>query len=820
MLPLQEALTRASKSARYAIVVIMFALYVGVFTYFHDNYGLQLTAFAIFPIVVGSWYFGVRGGILITLISILANMGSLLAFDHSLGALFTGAGYIVGNFILIFISIIVGRMATMLHERGETLRKLNELKDERQNHIELLETLSKITKVVLEANDLKSALEILLEQSTQLFKADDGFLALWDEANNKPVPIMAHGAMKDVYPEMDIGDSGLTRHIMEVGRPLGIEDLKNSPYANPGLVSQFSIYSVLGLPLIVQGHKLAILYLGYKQHHSFEKNEITNAERVAQKIALVLTKIKLLEETQKQVKQLTALHKVAIITTEAETIDQLIERTTEVIGKNLFSDNFGILLMDDKKGVLHPHPSYRFISSNHPIPSEVLLGRGVSGQVAQTGIPIILGNIKDMDNYINVDSSIASELCVPIKIKDRILGVINAESTKLNAYTQEDFILLGTLAGQLATAIEQLKSEEAERNWLERLAHSNELIYALAHITTYIEKKYQIDDVVQTLGDELSKINITSMISLFDREKKVFSVNYTSISQKTLKKLEEAISFPLGNYTFSREDLYSRIGAENLTQPMSVSNPENEFQILIPYRFSKQIGVSLQEADVTLPLEIFRLPLIFEETLLGILWLWGEAITKMDLPIMSIFANQIGINIQNAYLFQEIQNLALTDPLTGLHNRRSLFELGRIEFSRAHRMNRSFCCMMLDLDHFKKVNDTYGHQVGDQILQKFAEHCKKSVRDVDLVGRYGGEELIILLPETDLGTAKMVAERLRKSLAEKSIDLPNQALNITVSIGISRKDQNTLQLETLISRADQAMYIAKHKGRNRVAVSI
>ena len=299
-----------------------------------------------------------------------------------------------------------------------------------------------------------------------------------------------------------------------------------------------------------------------------------------------------------------------MITTEAETIDQLIERTTEVIGKNLFSDNFGILLMDEKKGVLRPHPSYRFVSSNQSVPSEVPLGNGVSGQVAQTGVPILLGNTKDTDNYLDIDSKTVSELCVPIKIKDHILGVINTESAKLNAYTKDDEFLLGTLAGQLATAIEQLRSEQAERKWLEQLAHSNELTYALAHITTHVEKKHHIDDIVQTLGDELNRINITSMISIFDREKKVFKINYTSISSKTLKKIGDAINFPLEHYTFSVEDLYSRMGTESLTQTMSVSNPDNEFRILIPHKFSRQINVSLQEAGVTLPSEIFRLPLI------------------------------------------------------------------------------------------------------------------------------------------------------------------------------------------------------------------
>ena len=115
--------------------------------------------------------------------------------------------------------------------------------------------------------------------------------------------------------------------------------------------------------------------------------------------------------------------------------------------------------------------------------------------------------------------------------------------------------------------------------------------------------------------------------------------------------------------------------------------------------------------------ELFRLPLVFEENLLGILWVWGKAITKSDLPVMSIFARQIGSSLERARLFQEVQSLALIDPLTSLQNRRSLFELGRVEFARSCRTYRPFACLMLDIDHFKQFNDTYGHPVGDQVLQ-------------------------------------------------------------------------------------------------------
>jgi len=186
--------------------------------------------------------------------------------------------------------------------------------------------------------------------------------------------------------------------------------------------------------------------------------------------------------------------------------------------------------------------------------------------------------------------------------------------------------------------------------------------------------------------------------------------------------------------------------------------------------------------------------------------------------VLSVFAKQVAITLENARLFQEVQSLALTDPLTGLHNRRNLFEVGRLEFARSQRMNRPICCMMLDLDHFKTVNDTYGHQAGDKVLQEFARICKASVREIDLVGRYGGEELIILLPETTLEATQQVAQRLRNSIASTPVLIDQRQIQVTVSIGLSRMDENTPNLETLIARADQAMYLAKHHGRNRVAL--
>ena len=176
---------------------------------------------------------------------------------------------------------------------------------------------------------------------------------------------------------------------------------------------------------------------------------------------------------------MTALHEVATFATQVDTIDRLIERTTEVIGKNLSPDNFGVLLVDEENGILRPHPSYHFTSDCTSLPPDVSPGQGITGQVAQTGQSIRIGDIEVISNYVDIEQSTVSELCVPIKHKDRILGVINAESARAEAFSLEDEQLLGTLAGQLATAIEQLRATAAEHRWLAQLSHSNELISAL-----------------------------------------------------------------------------------------------------------------------------------------------------------------------------------------------------------------------------------------------------------------------------------------------------------------------------------------------------
>jgi two-component system cell cycle response regulator len=162
--------------------------------------------------------------------------------------------------------------------------------------------------------------------------------------------------------------------------------------------------------------------------------------------------------------------------------------------------------------------------------------------------------------------------------------------------------------------------------------------------------------------------------------------------------------------------------------------------------------------------------------------------------------------------------LAVTDSLTGLHNRRYMVSHLDTLMKRGRESGRPVAVLIMDIDHFKNVNDTYGHAVGDEVLQEFAERIKRNVRGIDLAVRYGGEEFVVVLPETDLEVAKMVAERLRKNVADEAFEVSADAgkIKVTVSIGGTVYDGTEISAGGLLRQADGALYSAKNQGRNQV----
>ncbi|HLW74258.1 MAG TPA: diguanylate cyclase [Gammaproteobacteria bacterium] len=204
------------------------------------------------------------------------------------------------------------------------------------------------------------------------------------------------------------------------------------------------------------------------------------------------------------------------------------------------------------------------------------------------------------------------------------------------------------------------------------------------------------------------------------------------------------------------------------------------------------------------------------------LLLVGRPVKAMDpqqMEIAAAMAKQVSVALDNAQLIKDLENLATTDGLTRLANRRHFMERAESEFERSQRYKRDLSVFLLDADHFKTINDTHGHETGDRVLRLLAAACRESMRHLDVIGRYGGEELVVLLPETSAALAFEAAERLRKRIEELRIPVQDGDIRVAVSIGVATADAATESVASLINQADRALYEAKRGGRNRVSAA-
>ncbi len=183
---------------------------------------------------------------------------------------------------------------------------------------------------------------------------------------------------------------------------------------------------------------------------------------------------------------------------------------------------------------------------------------------------------------------------------------------------------------------------------------------------------------------------------------------------------------------------------------------------------------------------------------------------------LQAFADQAAVAIENARLYAEVQQFAITDELTDIYNRRGLFELGKREVERSRRYGRNLSAVMIDTDNFKSINDNYSHAVGDHVLRTMAIRWKNSIREVDILGRYGGDEFVVLLPETEIDSALQVADRLRTAICGTKLETPMGDIAVSVSVGVAAIGDEISTFDELMEKADQAMFQAKSSGKNQV----
>ncbi|MBK8783216.1 MAG: diguanylate cyclase [Anaerolineales bacterium] len=492
---------------------------------------------------------------------------------------------------------------------------------------------------------------------------------------------------------------------------------------------------------------------------------------------------------------LNLLHELVTISLQSKDIKDMAQIIVARLGELIHADGCFLTLWDETNKRTIPLAAYgQFAETYSKI--EVQPGERTFTEAAlRHGSTLVIEDTQSTqyaDQRIINSFPSRSILVLPLIARQQKLGSILLAFDNLHTFQLEEIQISEQATALIALALEKFKAvEQAQR----RADTSESLRKASVAVTEMLE----LDEAVNEILDQLNQV-----------------VPYDSASVQILDGSDLQI---IGGQGWDNMDnvigIRFHIPGDN---PNSVVIETGK-----PYHLPETWKV--YENFKSPPHDHIRswlgVPLIAQDKTIGLLAIdSSEAnhFSEENINIATEFANQVAVVLENARLYKETQTQAITDALTGIFNRRGLLQQGDFELRRARRINRPFCAMIFDIDHFKRINDHYGHKVGDEVLQKLAERCQKTSRTVDLISRYGGEEFVILLPETNLESAARVAERLRQFIMNEPFETYAGALRVTISLGVAEaKEADTLH--TLIERADVALYKAKNAGRNRVMLN-
>ncbi len=400
-----------------------------------------------------------------------------------------------------------------------------------------------------------------------------------------------------------------------------------------------------------------------------------------------------------------------------------------------------------------------------------------------------------------------SLLWFPLMVKDALVGVMTLGQRKDGTqYSAEEISFMSQLANQAAVAIDSAVLDQAKAKATHELRRKMDNLSA-------------IYDVSQALNfaNDLQK----TLILILDKSKEAVNAQKGSLMliNKDTQELEVKVVRgidPIQEAKINRGEIETtriKVGEGVAGKVAATKKPMIVNEVAKDSTFKKS-----DQSNVN---SIICMPLVANDECIGVMnitnKLSGEKFQDEDVEFLSTLSGQAAITIYNAQLY----HLAITDGLTQLHIHRYFEQRLHDEFLRASRKNHPVSLIMSDIDHFKKFNDTYGHQEGDIVLIYTAKIFRLNVREMDIACRYGGEEYAVILPETPLEEAVQVAERLRKKIEEYDFPGPtkDKTLKVNVSLGVATFPQDAKSEVELVKAADAALYYSKEHGRNRVSVA-
>ena len=654
--------------------------------------------------------------------------------------------------------------------------------------------LQEIAQILNQSLNQTELLETMMNQLNRVIPYDSASIMFILEGELK---IVAHRKLR-IKKQFELGGPlsifSHIQHIVQTRLPLIIPDtLEDSRWI------QFEhgnyVRCWLGVPLVGRNHVFGVLNLDKEQPGYYSEKDASLAVSLTNQAAIAIENARLYSAERRRVEQLDALRATIFEISSELDLKKLLKailiRSASLLGAT--GGDLGLYNQQKKEiSIIVSHNA-----GKDYVGTKMELGEGAMGLAIQNQSPVL---IDDYPTWPNASSQYQkgpwhAVLAVPILAGDRIFGAIGIfDSNPKRCFTEADGNLLNLFAQHAAIAIRNANLFTVTRLAADR----SRILHRASQIVVAVHQS--VDEIYTAIHDAVKQIMHTEifLITRYDQA-------FTTLEPVFVIRPDEQTQSPL-------DEVQMKIARKVVKSKMSFLSAD--LLIGTEQNWKKTLSLPSQRSVVAVPMMLAGNPIGTISTSTSQL----EAYYPEDVTLLEMLASYAAIAIENASLLSQAQQQANIDPVTGIPNRRQLFETGGREFQRAQRFSRLLSVVMLDIDNFKEVNDRFGHAIGDYALGRLAQWFKSNIRDIDTVGRYGGEEFVIILPETSLLKARDVADRLRKNISQAFDPKDACAPLITISAGIAELGKTSRDFNELVQSADYAMYLAKRAGKNRTEV--
>jgi diguanylate cyclase (GGDEF)-like protein len=670
-----------------------------------------------------------------------------------------------------------------------------------RNQAHRLQTLNEISRAVSSTLDLQTLYDTIYSQISRVMDTSLFFIALRKSARDPvQLPYMRDHGTLELNQALPQGAT-VTTLVIEAGEPLLFyNDFEYQQYARSNalrevFVGETDSEALIFVPLNTGSRTIGALSVQSPRANAYTEDDVQTLSVIAAQAAVAIENARLYAQSQGSVRQMQALLHVAQMVSGSLHVQTVLDSILVGI-RDVLPYDFAAIFLPDRSGT-----NLDLVAARGPrdeieevdelrTKKQIPVGKGITGTVYREGTPLLVPDTRLFDGYISHGMLASlSEMAVPLNRGTTVVGVLDVERREKGAFSFNELDLLTLFASQAAIAIENARLFSNQQDRVFELQ-------AIQNIVQRLTPLHDIPSVAQLINRELAGL-----------------IDYHSCRLFVLDPVENVL-VPISLADFDPHGMRVELG-QGITGwiaqhgraeviPNMLNDPRSFY---IP-------GTTVREESM------IGAPLMYDGKVQGVITLSKLGTNQFDensLRLLQIISAQAAIAFDRAQLYDELRAEAVTDELTQLYNRRYLFERLKEEKARAARNHHTLVTLMLDIDKFKRVNDTYGHDAGDVVLRDLAALVRKVVRAEDVVARYGGEEFCILLPEIPVSEAELVAERLRLLVERHRLPPAAGIDRITISLGMAIVSTDDRDVE-VFSRADMAMYQVKHRGGNHVCV--